>query len=620
MSFEWGRRVRSVGLALGVLVAAAPASATVWEVNAASGTCSDAGPGDATQPFCTIGRGAAVAVAGDTVNVAPALYREQVKPAQSGTSGFPITFRATGPGAVVLGTEALTGPWTATGAGTAFARSFAPASPPCRVVLVDGVPLFAASSLGAVVPGSFFFDAGTNQLTVDLGGDDPGLHAVEAGSRSFGFDLQPRSWIVVQGFEVRGQNTTAIRTLSSGAVASANNAILDNRTAFSGAFGILVDASAGPNEVRGNETAGHVQGGIRVRDAANTSVADNFVHDNAGHGIRLTNAPDTVILGNTSVRNGDVAHGVTESTGIDIDVGSDRARVQANVTSHNADTGIEVTDADDALVVRNLSYANGDHGFDVRDNAGTRLISNTSYGNHNDGISVEGQVASVRLANNLSVENGVLTGHFDLYVDASSAPGFVGDYDLVWNSGPQTPISFGGALYSSLAALNAAFPAQEAQGVTANPNFLDPAGGDFHPGIGPAIDSADASVLGFEALDLDGMPPLDLPSVANTGAGVPNFADRGALEYQDTAPSAQLRLSRPQVKLGDPVTANGSRSQDDFGIATYRFAWGDGTADTVQTTAIATHVYAARGRYKITLTVTDTAGFQSSQSKWVRVR
>jgi hypothetical protein len=296
--------------------------------------------------------------------------------------------------------------------------------------------------------------------------------------------------------------------------------------------------------------------------------------------------------------------------------------VHANVLFQNADTGVEVTDADDAIVVRNLSYGNGDHGFDVRDNAGTRLISNTSYGNHNDGISIEGAVTSVRLANNLSVENGVLTSHFNLYVDAFSAAGFLGDYDLVWNSGPQTPISFGGVPYPSLAALNAAVPAQEVHGLTANPNFLDPASGDFHPGIGAAVDSADASVLGFEALDLDGMPPLDLPSVANTGAGVPNFADRGALEYQDSAPTAQLRLSRPQVKLGDPLTADGSRSNDDVGIATYRFNWGDGTADTVQSapTTTAAHVYTAHGRYKVTLTVTDTAGFQSSQFKWVRVR
>jgi parallel beta-helix repeat protein len=590
-------------------------------VNGASGSCSDAGLGDLTQPFCTIGKGAAVAVAGDTVNVAPAVYREQVKPAQNGAAGLPITLRATVPNTLVLGTDNLSGAgtWTPVGGGV-FVRSFVPASSPVRVVLVNGSPLRAATSLATLAPGGFFFDAGASQLYLNLGGADPGLANTEAGSRGFGFDLQPRSWIVVQGFQVGGQNGSAIRTLSSSTTVSANNQILDNVTAHTGQFGILVENTPGPNEVRGNETSGHVAGGIRLRNnASNTSVVANLVRDNAGHGIRLTDASDNALIGNTCARNGDVPNGVTESTGIDIDLSSHRNRVQANVTFGNADTGIEVTDANDTLVVRNLSFSNGDHGYDVRDNAGTHLISNTSYGNHNDGISVEGTVTSVRLANNVSAENGVFTNHYNLYVDAFSAAGFVGDYDLAWNSGAQTPIRFGGVLYASMADLTLA-TGQEPQGVTANPNFLNPAGSDFRPGLGPVVDSADASAPGFEALDLVGMPPLDIPAVANTGAGVPDYADRGALEAVDVPPVASLTVTPKKATRGVPVTANGSGSTDDFGIVEYRFSWGDGTPDTVQTTPIAQHTYTTKGNKKVRLTVMDASGQTSTVQRVVQVR
>ena len=36
--------------------------------------------------------------------------------------------------------------------------------------------------------------------------------------------------------------------------------------------------------------------------------------------------------------------------------------------------------------------------------------------------------------------------------------------------------------------------------------------------------------FGRRLLDLDGLAPIDQPGVADTGAGVPTYADRGALE------------------------------------------------------------------------------------------
>src|SRR5947209_5653790 len=70
-------------------------------------SCTDAGSGTQTQPYCTIQKGASVAVAGQTVQVAAGTYAENVTPANSGTSTSPIVFTAaSGATVTVTGTAA----------------------------------------------------------------------------------------------------------------------------------------------------------------------------------------------------------------------------------------------------------------------------------------------------------------------------------------------------------------------------------------------------------------------------------------------------------------------------------------------------------------------------------
>ena len=63
--------------------------------------------------------------------------------------------------------------------------------------------------------------------------------------------------------------------------------------------------------------------------------------------------------------------------------------------------------------------------------------------------------------------------------------------------------------------------------------------GDYHINPGsPAIDSANSAAPNQPATDIEGNLRLDDPSVTNTGAGVPDYYDRGAYEFQpsDYAP------------------------------------------------------------------------------------
>lgn len=617
--------ISSRALFVGLLLAglASPAWATVWQVNGASASCSDAGAGTPAAPFCTIGRGAAVAAAGDTVDVAAGVYREQVT-LPSGAVGLPILFRGA-PGAAVVGTNDLSGPalWTLeAGSTTRYSRSFDPQSA-TQQVFVDGVRLAGPkATLAEVTANSFFFDNPGNRLYVDLGGDNPGNHAVEAGARSFGFNvdgtLAPKTDLVIEGFEVRGQNTSAIRVRTASRVVVRNNRLLRAKD-----FVLVVEGTTAPTttdnvEVSGNEVLEGLVSGIRLRNNVVSSlVANNESHHNGDHGLLATNTVNTRFTGNTFHANAKAGGQFT--TGLRLDGDSDGNTVDRNVSFENQDSGFQVSGgADHNLLVRNLSYGNGDHGYDIRENDGTRLVSNTSYGNLNDGFSIEGSVTNAYLRNNVAAQNGIFNGGNELWVDATSTAGFSSDYDVFYHSTGINTVEFGGAVYPTVADFAAA-TGNEAHGSGANPNLANPAADDFHPGPGPALDASDASASGFEPLDLDGLPPLDLPGIADTGAGVPTYADRGALEAVDAAPVARLTVTPKKAARFVPVTADASASSDDLGIVSYRFAWGDGQV-TTQAGPIALHAYATKGPKHVVLTVTDTAGQTGTRQVTVQVR
>src|SRR5256885_2864960 len=71
-------------------------------VNSAAANCSDAGNGSATQPYCSIVKGAQVATAGTTGFVTGGAYAGSAINPSSGLAGSPLTFAAS-PGLIVSG-------------------------------------------------------------------------------------------------------------------------------------------------------------------------------------------------------------------------------------------------------------------------------------------------------------------------------------------------------------------------------------------------------------------------------------------------------------------------------------------------------------------------------------
>lgn len=175
-------------------------------------------------------------------------------------------------------------------------------------LFIDGVPLFHAASIAAVVPGSWYFDyAGHNIFLAD----DPNGHMVEASVTRSAF-WGPAANVTISGFtiekyavpaqmgaigdqypgnnwtvtnnEVRWNHGTGI-SLASGSSASSNYVHHNGQKGIGGTgSNILVEG----NEVAFNNWAGFnpawEAGGMKFAQASNLTIRGNSIHDNAGPG------------------------------------------------------------------------------------------------------------------------------------------------------------------------------------------------------------------------------------------------------------------------------------------------------------------------------------------------
>lgn len=505
-------------------------------------------------PFCTIAQGAASALPGDSVLVYPATYREQITPPLSGSPGLAITYGAAAPGVVILGTTDVSDPvgWSPTST-NAWSRPYAPPSPPSQV-FKDGVRLAQAASTTGTTVDSFFHDSVAKVLYVDIGGPNPGLgHVIEAGARAFGFNLVGRADIVVDGFEIQAPNRTGIRLNTSSSITVRNSKVL-----YPGTFGIQADTCAAPFTIKGNEVSFSLTEGIRIQSSVGINVQENISHHNIGHGIGVRGGSSNQIVRNALYSNRDP--NVRRSVGLDVSVASTDNLIQGNTAYSNDDSGIQIYSGSERnLLVRNVSRNNGDHGFDVNAAGDVRCISNTSYGNAGNGFNLEAGAANALLMNNIAADNGLATEAWNLRVGTTSAPGFVANCNLYWKSVPGDQVWYAGTVYPSVAEFMAT--GNEADGLEGDPLFQDAPSGNLRLMLGSqAIDSADAAAPGFVQDDHDGLLPLDIPSVADTGEGVPAFSDRGAHEYVDARPVAVLAVEPRSGQTPLDVVAEGSDS------------------------------------------------------------
>ena len=293
-----------VGLVLVALGAvAAPAAPTILYVDGSNPSCSDGGAGSAAQPFCTLAKGAGVALAGQTVLVAGGSYAGGVSVGHSGVAGSPVTLRAAS-GATVTVSGGVHG-------FTVSSKAY---------VTIEGFEVTGTSGTGIQVTGSSHVTISGNH--VSFAG-----HPVSSQTRQ-GIQLSNTSDSLVSG-NVTDHNSEAGIQLTNGSTrdtVAGNDSFANARGYTRAAPGI--DLRAPGNTAIGNLAHGNEDSGIQSYTGGSGGlIVDNLTYGNGDHGIDDLNVPGQRIIGNTVYGN--------VAAGINVEGSSPDATVENNISVDN---------------------------------------------------------------------------------------------------------------------------------------------------------------------------------------------------------------------------------------------------------------------------------------------
>ena len=521
----FARHALTAALPLALLAWLAPdAGAQTYYVDNQSAACSDLGPGTEAAPYCTINAAmAAHRGPGITIMVKPGIYREQVTISGAGVAGSNFVFQASGPGVRVDGSDDFSnaGLWAAA-TGTTWLAAGVTWGP--LQVFVDGARLTPSTATPDLLPANAFTWVSGQGLYVNLGGDNPGSHQTLVGHRLHGFNIFSKSWVTIDGFEISHVESRGVN-IQNGCT---DLIVSHNKVSFSKSYGI------------------QTVNGIRMLIEGNT------VSDAGFHGIGLTaGANNCIVRDNECFRSSDPVVG--HVNGIYL-FGAPNNTVSGNRLHDNQDSGLQLDrDSNNNICFNNRSWHNGDHGYDNLNNTGNVHVNDVAFGNFKRGFSNDGGVSNAVVYNCIGVDNGITTGEFDLWVDATSTSGFVSDYNLFWNSTTWPPIKYIATKYTTITDFTAA-TGEDAHSIQADPLFVDAANGDLRlrPGS-PAIDAANSGVPNWPATDALGAARFDDPATLNRGAGPITYADLGALEFKGTGVLAPASVT---VNEGQALTVN----------------------------------------------------------------
>lgn len=487
----------------GAAAAAAPAAAAASTIYVGGSGCSDSGPGTQAQPYCTISRAAAVAAAGQTVLVSSGTYSEDVKPAQSGSAGSPITYQAA-PGATV----------TITGGANAFTisgRSW---------ITVSGFNVTGTTSSGLYL---------WNDSNITLSGNT----------------------VTAAGQQVQGANAVGIYVGST-----TNSTVSGNHTDNNTAAGIYLTMGSTGITVAGNEASLNAYGwernanGIDVISPGNT-ILKNVTHDNEDSGIQFYPG------GNNNVATDNLSY---HNKGITTTQLTNCSHPTTGNTSDcfTGDHGIDDLAVTGNQITGNTVYSNTSAGINVE---GLSAGTNSGITIQNN-ISVDNAVNCPDGNGGTTTCPGTKG---DIRVDSTSQTGTVLDRDVLWIDGSGYLATWGNTQVRTLAALQAA-SGQEPKGKQADPGFQRPSVANFQLGAcSPAIDMANSAAVGEQPADILGNPRVPDPSSVHSGAGPRNYDDDGAYEYQPppapptpqaSAGSGSVTLSWSGPPAGTPAIAS----------------------------------------------------------------
>ncbi len=466
---------------LGIVVCL-PAGASTFYVDGLNSASADTGPGTAVRPWKTISRAASAKELrpGDTVLVRSGVYRETVSISVSGGPGKPIVFApAPGHRVVIKGSEIVKGQWSRlTPADVpvepfpfAFRRGwktklgdeyftdarfpggyddksrrwvsqvFLDDEQPLQMIGLDGVykadefvrMVTFGHGLADMVAQSFYYDAPTQTLYLNIGGD-PEWFSIEVGVRGFALTADKVHDVIIRGFEMR-HNRQPGGQWPMVSIGNCERVIVEDcqiRWADFSGFGMgqckdcVVRRCGFTNNGCVGVGMGQTQDCI-VEDCS--FLYNNYRKINGDWGVAagMKNIPGNK---RTTIRRCVAAYN-TEAEGIWFDTDNEDIRILDNICHDNGDCGIffEINKGG-GIIAGNLVFANKGRGIYISGSQKTWVVNNTLVDNSTGIVAMtrakDEPPKDVHILNNLLIRNYItsdtITRGSDITLEQSPDP------------------------------------------------------------------------------------------------------------------------------------------------------------------------------------------------------